>query len=560
VRFHSLATRALIALFAVALPALLVAGLLASTLIATMSNVEADIEKALSAARRITDIRVMIEKEYGLVARLPGELELTKIDRYAAQIAEIDKLVDETLTELATNRRIVEPETVTQIRDLRRTIRAATKEIVTVAKGFSQSTALELVNGPFQANTAVVVTLLDGINSNVETVTEAAKYHLRAGSAWAWKALPVGLAVVFVALAIGYWTMRKVVVKPLGGIVKGMRKLAQGEFDVVLPGLGRRDEIGEMALAVETFKAKAFDRANAEATQKQADVERIAVAQRSGMQALADRFEATVGTIVGAVSNASGQLEVAAATLTSTAESTQRLTGVVASCSTLASVNVSSVATAAEEFSCSVEEVGRQVTQSSRIADEAVQQARQTDHRMTQLSEAANRIGDVVKLIAAIAEQTNLLALNATIEAARAGDAGRGFAVVAQEVKALAGQTAKATSEIGMQIGAIQIATQESVAAIKEIGGTITRISEIAAMIAAAVEEQATTTSDIARNVTQAAEGTTQVAATIEEVNHGAAQTGSASAQVLASAKSLSQESAHLKLAVDEFLSSVRAA
>ena len=197
---------------------------------------------------------------------------------------------------------------------------------------------------------------------------------------------------------------------------------------------------------------------------------------------------------------------------------------------------------------------------SSRIAGEAVKQAERTDARITELSQAAGRIGDVVKLITAIAEQTNLLALNATIEAARAGEAGRGFAVVASEVKALAAQTAKATDEITSQIAGMQVATQDSVGAIKEIGATIARISEIAQTVASTVEEQGAVTAEIARNVVEAAKGTAEVAEKITEVNRGANATGAASGQVHASARALSRESGHLKTAVDKFLDTVRAA
>ncbi len=189
-----------------------------------------------------------------------------------------------------------------------------------------------------------------------------------------------------------------------------------------------------------------------------------------------------------------------------------------------------------------------------------MREAEKTDARISQLSEAAGRIGEVVDLITAIAQQTNLLALNATIEAARAGDAGRGFAVVAQEVKALAAQTAKATDEISTQVADMQTATQDSVVAIKGISDTIRRVSEICGAIAAAVEEQGAATQEITRNVQQAAEGTTQVASNIAEVNQGASETGSASTQVLSSAQSLSGESAQLKTQVDKFLHTVRAA
>jgi methyl-accepting chemotaxis protein len=211
-------------------------------------------------------------------------------------------------------------------------------------------------------------------------------------------------------------------------------------------------------------------------------------------------------------------------------------------------------------MNASVNEIARQVHDSRRIASEAVAQAEKTDARISALSQSANRIGDVVKLITAIAEQTNLLALNATIEAARAGDSGRGFAVVAQEVKALAAQTAKATEEIGTQIAEMQTATRDSVGSIQEISSTINKISEISEAIAAAVEEQAATSQEISRNVGSAAESTSQVATNIGTVNQGASETGSASTQVLSSAQSLSIEGSKLKIEVDQFLATVRAA
>jgi methyl-accepting chemotaxis protein len=273
-----------------------------------------------------------------------------------------------------------------------------------------------------------------------------------------------------------------------------------------------------------------------------------------------DRVGATFYGIIATVSSAATELEATAGALTHTAELTQRLSTSVAAASEEASSNVQSVASATEELGSSVNEISRQVQESSRIAGEAVRQAEATDARIAQLSQAASRIGDVVKLITAIAEQTNLLALNATIEAARAGEAGRGFAVVASEVKALASQTAKATEDISTQISSMQSATRESVAAIKEIGTTISRISEIAATVAAAVEEQGGATQEIAKNVQRAARGTAEVASNIVEVNRGAAETGSASGEVLAAAGSLAGESTRLKDEIENFLNTFRAA
>ena len=281
---------------------------------------------------------------------------------------------------------------------------------------------------------------------------------------------------------------------------------------------------------------------------------------QASVSKVTDGFEAVVGEIVSAVSAASGRLETSAGTLSKTAETAQLLSASVAAASQQVSSNVQSVASATEEMTNSVGEIGRQVSQSTAIAEEAVRQAEQTDAGMSELSRTAERIGDVLKLITSIAEQTNLLALNATIEAARAGDAGRGFAVVASEVKALASQTAKATEDISHQIAGIQTATQASVAAIKQISGTIRQISDIASGIAGSVEAQSTATREISRNVQEVAGSTAKVTTNITEVNQGAGKTGSASSEVLASARSLASEGNRLKLEVDKFLKAVRAA
>lgn len=278
------------------------------------------------------------------------------------------------------------------------------------------------------------------------------------------------------------------------------------------------------------------------------------------LRKLAVDFEDVIGKIVATVSSASSELENSATGLTATAQRSQHLTATVAGASEEASNNVQSVASSAEELSSSVREISRQVQESARIANEAVGQARKTTDRVSELSKAAARIGDVVELINSIAGQTNLLALNATIEAARAGEAGRGFAVVASEVKALAEQTAKATGEIGQQISGIQAATQESVGAIGEISGTIERLSEIASAVAAAVEEQGTATQEISRHVQQAAEGTQRVSANILDVQRGTTDTGSASSQVFLAAKSLSGESQRLRDEVSRFLKTVQSA
>jgi methyl-accepting chemotaxis protein len=414
---------------------------------------------------------------------------------------------------------------------------------------------LDLLEGPKQADGA----RMGGIKSNQKIMLTEESNLVQDGMAFLarmqWVLLAGGLAL---AAVIAFFTMRSIV-PPIRQMTGAMTGLAAGDTSIAVPGTTRKDELGAMAGAVQVFKDNMIEAERLRAEQAETE-KRVAAQRKADMHKLADEFQSAVGGIVETVSSASTELEAAAGTLTKTAEVTQQLSGAVAAASEQASANVQSVASATEEMTSSVNEISRQVQESSRIAVEAVKQAELTDRRIGELSKAAGRIGDVVKLITAIAEQTNLLALNATIEAARAGEAGRGFAVVASEVKQLASQTAKATDEIGTQIAGMQTATQDSVAAIKEIGGTIGRISEIAATIAAAVEEQGAATQEIARNIGEAAKGTQEVANNITDVNRGASETGSASSQVLSSAQSLSGESNHLKLEVDKFLLTVRAA
>ncbi|KJC53154.1 chemotaxis protein [Bradyrhizobium sp. LTSP849] len=366
-----------------------------------------------------------------------------------------------------------------------------------------------------------------------------------------------GLATLF-GLIVAVLIARSIV-GPLTSMTRAMGALAGGNLEIEIPGRGKADEIGDMAKAIQVFKDNMVDteRLRHEQTELEA---RQAESRKADMVRLADQFEQAVGEIVDTVSSASSELEASAGTLTTTASRAQDLSTEVASASQEASANVQAVASATEELSSSVSEIARQVQESARIAIEAVGQASKTNDRVSDLSKAAARIGDVVELISTIAGQTNLLALNATIEAARAGEAGRGFAVVASEVKALAEQTAKATGEIAQQVSGIQAATEESVGSIREISSTIGRLSEISSTVAAAVEEQGAATQEISRNVQQAAHGTQRVSTNIGDVQRGASETGSASSQVLSAARSLSADSNRLKQEVAKFLNSVHAA
>jgi methyl-accepting chemotaxis protein len=369
------------------------------------------------------------------------------------------------------------------------------------------------------------------------------------------------IAAIVAAVLVLMLTMLIVrrVTKPLSSVTTSLTALADGNSDVEVDHHDRGDEIGDIARTLAVFKSNLLERQRLRDEQTAAATA-AAEQRKQDLQSFVAKFQSRIGGMIDNVMKSSTDFEHVARQLTETARLTADLSRQSAGRSETASEHVRSAASASHELSGSIAEITRRVQESNGITAEAVGQAAATDQRITELSEAATRIGDVVKLITSIAEQTNLLALNATIEAARAGDAGRGFAVVAQEVKSLASQTAKATEEIGSHIANMQLATQESVGAIKAIGQTIERISGIANSISAAVEQQRAATENIAHSVGAAATGTAEVATNIGSAAQGANETGETSTKMLASAQSLSSESLRLKDEVEKFLDGVRAA
>lgn len=366
---------------------------------------------------------------------------------------------------------------------------------------------------------------------------------------------PFGIA--FFALA--FWLARGISA-PLGELTDSLQHLAKGNSVTAVPGTTRNDEVGAIARAVAAFGTQAKERAAQELETETAAKSAAEARHRDMVARLANEFQEAMGAAVGRVCTSAKDLEKTANSLSRSAGSTQQLSGMVAVSSELTASNVESVARTCEQLAITVAEISKQVHASNEIADEASLQAQNTSSCVAQLSQAAERIGNIIGFINVIADQTNLLALNATIEAAHAGEAGRGFAVVAQEVKALAQQTAKATGEIAQQISSMQSATQTAVTAIAGITSTTAKMSEIAGAIAAAVEQQGSSTKEISRNVSEAAKGTAEVVSAINDVTEGTEETGTAATQMLVSARAMSGESALFKNELEKFLTSVRAA
>jgi methyl-accepting chemotaxis protein len=391
----------------------------------------------------------------------------------------------------------------------------------------------------------------------LEIIKDTTDYE--AASASAQRNLILGTAAILAGAILLAFLLGRGLSRPLTAITAVMNRLSSGDTEVTIPGSERRDELGTMAVAVDVFRRNMIEAAGLRDAQE-ADKARAELEKQALQRQMADRFEADVKGVVGAVARATQDMQRVAGEITTSVRGTSERAAAAAAASEEASTSVSTVAAATEELASSVTEIGRQVTHSSRVADNAVVKATETTEMVASLAAAADKIGDVLRLISAIASQTNLLALNATIEAARAGEAGRGFAVVASEVKELASQTAKATDEIAGQVAAIQSATGNCVTAIGDISGTIREISGIATTIAAAVEEQDSATREIARSVQQASAGTSEVSANVSGASQAADQSRALAGNVLVASGELGEHASALMQSVDTFLAGLRAA
>ncbi|MBV8538785.1 MAG: HAMP domain-containing protein [Alphaproteobacteria bacterium] len=479
------------------------------------------------------------------------------VDALASRFAEAADRVDESLDVL---------QRINKVEGLR----AAAEAVM--GHGSGADSAFALRHEEIAALTAGNATLadtratVDKLNAAVERVVEDVRQRTATASQDSDKAINTGIVLMLVlaalslvaAAAIGWFYVGGRIAGRLHGLSDAMTALSQGNLQADIDEGRSGDEIGEMAQALRVFR-DGMTRADKLAGEQRTEQQRKETRQRQMDEAARD-FDSAISNVASAVGNAATGLKQSAETLSHTARETSEQVTNVAAASEEASTNVQTVAAAAEELAASIAEIGRQVSESAKVAARAVDDAQHTNSQVRGLADAAQKIGDVVKLINDIAGQTNLLALNATIEAARAGDAGKGFAVVASEVKSLATQTAKATEDIAAQVSAIQAATSSAVTAIGNISSTIGHINEISTSIASAVEQQGAATKEISRNVQEAARGTTDVSSNITNVSKSAERTGSAAAEVLGATEDLSKQSQTLRQVVDTFIAKMRAA
>ena len=520
-------------------------------------------KEALSGADATESVLILSRSEFRIAAN-PAPAEVAEIERtvreqrqrFESQLAALKKSADPRQAELlAAAERAYEG----YLPELDDTIKIAKRNGAQIS---TEKARQEIIDSAMTSRaaaetlTAAIAAFNDYSDNKAQTISREASER---ADRTEWLVKSVAALGVLGGIVIGYLIASLGIGRPMASSIGSLRRLADGDLNVDIYGVGRKDEIGDIAGAMQVFKDNLRRTRAMEEESRQAEL-RAAADKKRAMNELADSFEASVQGVVGSVSSSATQLQSNAQSMSSIAEETTRQASSVAAATEQATSNVQTVAAASEELASSIGEIARQVETAARISRSAVDEAQRTNVTVESLAQAAEKIGSVVQLIQEIASQTNLLALNATIEAARAGEMGKGFAVVASEVKSLANQTARATEEISGQIQAIQRETQGAVGAIRGIADTVQQVSQIAASIASAVEEQTAATGEISRNVQQAAQGTAEVSRNILGVNQASAEAGQAASEVLQAANTLGSQAQSLGHSVDDFVKRIRTA
>ncbi len=531
--------------------------------LARKSEMSSAANERLVSAMQTNQAALSISRLELMMAAVPTEAIIRNI---VPQINAQFNIIEMSLSHVASLDETLTKNAITEARNTIKQYRAEVDETVKIGQQIKgkatpeQIEALQKQTFKSRAEFENMRYTMDGLKEAIDSHVQNLQKDIQDGKDFLLKVLAgMVTGIIVLGCAMGMFIGQSGIAKPVRQLRAVIEDLSQGNFHIHIPGVDRRDEVGDIARAAEIFKVNGTEnerlRQEQEASKRAGEEER-----RQLMHSMADQFDSAVGSIVTSVSRSAGELKQAAVALSASAEGASNQSTVIATSVRAAESSMQSVAVTTEELVNSVSEISKQTVQSSSMAQQAVTVADSSAEQIRQLSEKTQKIGEIVEMISSIASQTNLLALNATIEAARAGDAGRGFAVVASEVKSLADQTARATVEIGAQIAEVQNATGSSTRAMSEISDTIRSINEVATAIAGAVEEQNAATQEIARNIQQASDGTSDVTVNIAGVTQEIQATSAASGQVLSAADQLMQQADQLRAEMDRFLATVRAA